>query len=243
MTVASPKDKDAGTEVLFELYHENSKIGRHTRRPDPGGVGGDGPTSIALAEGPSYDLAAAASEAATPDAISQNALAALLARAPDSEAALDLYFHARAVAGLPPGLYRHDRAAGRAVPLAVSVSPAIRAALLDPAAAAGSLVEIFVVATFAPLAARYGERGYRYALIETGRLAAGIAGAAAARGFSAFGTGEFRDRDIDRLLRLDGVDRSTLYMIFIGAGSGRSELEPARMGGARLGRRRRRGRR
>lgn len=241
MTIASPKPAGPETEILFELYHENSKIGRHVRRPEPGGAGDAEPMSAAVTDGPSYDLALAGPQAPTPGTIPMAVLVSLLAREPGREAAaLDLYFHARAVAGLPVGLYRHDRQGNRAVPVAGDASSAIPAALLDPAPSGTALVEIFVTAAFAPLAARYGERGYRYALIEAGRLAAGIARAAASLGLSALGTGEFRDRDVDRLLRLDGVDRSTLYMVFIGAGAGQPPAEPASRGEARLGRRRRR---
>lgn len=241
MTTASPKPAGPESEIFFELYHENSKIGRHVRRPEFGGAGDATPSSTWVVDGPSYDLNSSEPQNAAAGTIPLSALASLLAREPGPEAIpLDLCFHARAVAGLPVGLYRHDRQASRALPLAGDVSPAIRAALLDPAPSAAALVEIFVTAAFAPFAARYGERGYRYALIEAGRLAAEIARAAASLGLSAVGTGEFRDRDIDRLLRLDGVDRSTLYMVFIGAGAGQPPAEPAKRGEARLGRRRRR---
>jgi SagB-type dehydrogenase family enzyme len=69
-----------------------------------------------------------------------------------------------------------------------------------------------------PLKARikYGERGYRFMLMEAGHMAQNILLTAAAIGLSAIPVGGFIDDELDQLLRIDGIDELSLYLVAVG---------------------------
>ena len=73
------------------------------------------------------------------------------------------------------------------------------------------------VASFPQAIARWDERGYRLTLISAGAVARELGLVAAATGLGSVVTAAFYDREIDRLLGLDGVMRSTLLVIAVGA--------------------------
>src|SRR5437870_5278146 len=111
---------EAPDERCFELYHENSKIGRRVR-PSP--MQRLGATAASASDGDQYPLfaigeadaatspigAALGKPAPLPQAgrLSMKMLATLLSASPAVATELiDIYFHVRAVDGLPAGLYR-----------------------------------------------------------------------------------------------------------------------------------------
>jgi SagB-type dehydrogenase family enzyme len=63
---------------------------------------------------------------------------------------------------------------------------------------------------------KYGERGYRFAMLEAGHIAQNILLAATARGLGAVAVGGFIDEEVNDLLDLDGVDEAAIYMIAAG---------------------------
>jgi SagB-type dehydrogenase family enzyme len=63
---------------------------------------------------------------------------------------------------------------------------------------------------------KYGERAYRFALLEAGHITQNILLAAQAENLGAVAVGGYLDDDIDRLLSLDGVEEVSLYMTLIG---------------------------
>lgn len=67
---------------------------------------------------------------------------------------------------------------------------------------------------------KYGERGYRFMLLEAGHLGQNALLAAHALDLAAFAIGGFLDDDLDRLLDIDGLDEVSLYMIAIGRKEG-----------------------
>jgi len=63
---------------------------------------------------------------------------------------------------------------------------------------------------------KYGERGYRYALLDIGHLGQNIYLSCAALDLAIMTTCGFFDDQANKLLQIDGVDETTLYVAFIG---------------------------
>lgn len=63
---------------------------------------------------------------------------------------------------------------------------------------------------------KYGERGYRFMLLEAGHIAQNAILAANALELGACPFGGFIDDDLDRLLDIDGLDEVSLYLIAFG---------------------------
>src|SRR5204863_9224189 len=63
---------------------------------------------------------------------------------------------------------------------------------------------------------KYGDRGYRFTLLEAGHVAQNINLVAAGLGLGCINIGGYLDRQIDDLLGLDGLEHSTLYLIGVG---------------------------
>lgn len=62
----------------------------------------------------------------------------------------------------------------------------------------------------------YGERGYRYVLFEAGHLAQNISVVSNRVGLGCSTIGEFLDDELNKLLDLDGVNESILYIVVVG---------------------------
>jgi SagB-type dehydrogenase family enzyme len=76
-----------------------------------------------------------------------------------------------------------------------------------------------VVATFARSRAKYGLRGYRFALLEAGHLVQAAVTVATALGLESLPWGGFVDSAVDSHLELDGLERSCVYLLAISAPS------------------------
>ena len=87
---------------------------------------------------------------------------------------------------------------------------------VEPGIVANSVLQFFMVAAFDRAVAREGERGYRSTLLAAGGLARQIAAVAAALGLGR-ATCDFHDRELDALLSLDGLSRSAVHLLAIGA--------------------------
>jgi SagB-type dehydrogenase family enzyme len=75
---------------------------------------------------------------------------------------------------------------------------------------------IFITAMFERSVFKYGERGYRYSLLEAGHVAQNICVVTNALNLSCLPLGGFIDDRIDDLLGLDGLRQSTVYAIAVG---------------------------
>ena len=64
---------------------------------------------------------------------------------------------------------------------------------------------------------KYGQRGYRFALLEAGHLAQNVLLGAAALDLAAVPVGGFYDRKLAEFLAVDGVNEAPLYVIPIGS--------------------------
>jgi SagB-type dehydrogenase family enzyme len=129
---------------------------------------------------------------------------------------LELYVHAARVAGLSPALYHYSPKEHCLHQLRATDSALVSCATLYPDLVRSASLTLFVTAVFQRSTWKYGERGYRYALIEAGSVAQNVGLIAAALGLGCFGLGGYVDREVDDLLTLDGVTQSTVHMLCIG---------------------------
>jgi SagB-type dehydrogenase family enzyme len=131
---------------------------------------------------------------------------------------LEIYLYAARVEGLAPGLY-HYSPTRNCVHVLEGAPPleGIAAATLYPEYVSGAALVLFVTAVFERSTWKYGDRGYRYALVEAGHFAQNVAMVASSLGLGAFSLGGYVDREVDDLLGIDGVTHSTLCMVCVGS--------------------------
>lgn len=78
-------------------------------------------------------------------------------------------------------------------------------------------VGVVMTAVFWRTSNKYGERGYRYALLESGHIGQNIHLVSEALGVKCCALGGVRDERVERLLRIDGVSESVVYALALGA--------------------------
>jgi SagB-type dehydrogenase family enzyme len=94
-------------------------------------------------------------------------------------------------------------------PMLASASPL--PSLLDDAAAA-----VLVLAVFGRTRFKYGQRGYRFALLEAGHVVQNVVLAAAALDVVALPFGGYYDARVDDVVGADGVEESVVYAVVLG---------------------------
>jgi SagB-type dehydrogenase family enzyme len=131
---------------------------------------------------------------------------------------IELYCIVRNVEHLERGLYVYDprrhglyelRRADLAAPLSQSL-PSMETAIHDTAAA------IMLVAVMPRIRFKYGERAYRFALLEIGHIAQNLLLAAQAEGASAVPIGGFLDDAANDVVGVDGLNEAVQYVVLIG---------------------------
>ena len=85
---------------------------------------------------------------------------------------------------------------------------------------AESAVVLAVTGMFWRARFKYGDRAYRFTLIEAGHVAQNVLLAAAALRLSAVPVGGFYDRAVDALLGIDGIHEASLYLVSVGHRAG-----------------------
>lgn len=122
------------------------------------------------------------------------------------------------VGGLPRGAYRYE---SNWHSLELLRDGDFRASLSDWVPQQPYLRDagvVFALVGFAGrVGERFGERGYRYMLLEAGHIAQNICLLSCAAGFGVLPVGAFVDSAFDRLLGLDGVTQISLYFVAVGA--------------------------
>jgi SagB-type dehydrogenase family enzyme len=130
---------------------------------------------------------------------------------------LELYVHVRAVSGLEPGLYHFQATAGLLQRLRPLSDDEFVPAFVQPEVIGSAAAVILITALFERTTFKYGERGYRFALIEAGHVAQNIDLIAGALHLPAVNLGGFFDRELEALLDIDGVEQSLVYAVAIGS--------------------------
>jgi SagB-type dehydrogenase family enzyme len=133
---------------------------------------------------------------------------------------LELYAVVRDVDGLAPAFYHYDplddvlETLPRAVCLA-DIAPAMPWPELEPALA-GAAVALIVSGVFWRNRFKYGQRGYRFVLLEAGHVAQNALLAATALELGSVPVGGFYDALLDGALGFDGLNEGAIYAILIG---------------------------
>jgi SagB-type dehydrogenase family enzyme len=118
---------------------------------------------------------------------------------------------------LAPGLYHYqpldhslEKLAAEA-PQTVLERSVMYPELIEKAAAVLLFSAVFPRTRF-----KYGERGYRFCLLDCGHLAQNLWLMATALGLGAVTMGGFLDDELNQLLELDGVEEAVLYSLVVG---------------------------
>lgn len=130
---------------------------------------------------------------------------------------LEIFVQARTVSRLPAGLYHYNPLKHhlRLLCNGTNADQIERCFLSDTIPEHASLL-IFVTALFGRSTFKYGQRGYRFVLLEAGHVAQNINLAASALKLGCLNVGGFFDRETDAFLNLDGISHSTLYVVVVG---------------------------
>lgn len=144
---------------------------------------------------------------------------------------VDLFILPRSVQGLEAGAWFYNSsqhslvpvAASGEAPTAVANTTSMPRTVLDLEHAQ---VVLALVGVFSVEVAKYGRRGYRFALQESGHLAQNVHLAATALGLGSVAMGAFYDDEVNRLLGLDGVRESALYLTPVGVPAPAPSREP-----------------
>jgi SagB-type dehydrogenase family enzyme len=129
---------------------------------------------------------------------------------------LELFCVPNAVDGLAPGIWHYDAIAHSLTALDRDPAPVdLGSWTIEPWPATAALV-VVVAAAFWRSRFKYGQRAYRFTLLEAGHVGQNLLLAATASGMAAAPVGGFWDRVVDRDLGLDGVDESALYLLAVG---------------------------
>ncbi len=132
---------------------------------------------------------------------------------------LEIFFHSAHIKGLQAGLYHYNSAKRNLQVLRQADETArIGEAMAQPNVNVprGAALIVFITAIFERSIFKYGDRGYRFILLEAGHVAQNLNLVANALGLGSLNIGGFFDREIDEFLNLDGVTQSTIYMTAIG---------------------------
>lgn len=130
---------------------------------------------------------------------------------------LEIYAHAARVRGLSPGLYHYDPEEEALDVLREGDGSSDLAALVfQPELLSGAAAVVMISAVFLRTTFKYGDRGYRFALLEAGHVCQNATLTAGEMGLAAAPIGGYLDREVDRYLGLDGLTESVVYMLLIG---------------------------
>lgn len=130
---------------------------------------------------------------------------------------LEIFFFSSRVKGLNAGLYHYNPPKKNLRFLGQEENSAWLAnALVQSNLSQEASIFFFITAMFERTVLKYGDRGYRFVLLEAGHVAQNINLVASGLGLGCVNIGGFFDRQVDQLLGLDGLTHSTIYVIGIG---------------------------
>ena len=129
----------------------------------------------------------------------------------------EVYIAVRKVSGVDPGIY-HYNVLNHEIELLIPDDPTekIYEVCCGQEYVRQASIVIMISGVVARTKLKYGERGYRYALLDIGHLGQNIYLSCTCLDLSIMTTCGFFDDEANRLLRLDGVDETAMYVAFIG---------------------------
>jgi SagB-type dehydrogenase family enzyme len=130
---------------------------------------------------------------------------------------MEIYPVINNVSGLKQGIYHYAVKEHALEQLRTGdFSSQIASACLKQEAAGTAQVCIVLGCIFARLCYKYGERGYRYALIEAGHIGQNIYLQATSLGMGAVAMGAFYDDKLNELLGIDAEQETAIYVLAVG---------------------------
>ena len=130
---------------------------------------------------------------------------------------IETYVVAHAVRDVPPGAYHYDiRAHELEMIRAGDLRGPLAAAVLGQGLCAEAPAVIVWTAVFARSKWKYGQRAYRYIYLDAGHIAENLALAAVSLGLGTCQIGALFDDEVNKLLDVDGVEESVIYMSVAG---------------------------
>lgn len=130
---------------------------------------------------------------------------------------LELYVIALNVDGLMSGLYHYDPRAHNLSQLVVGdLRPALARTIFIEEAAQTAAAAIVLTGVFGRSKIKYGERAYRFVLMEAGHAMQNICLTGTALGIGVCPVGGFIDDNMNDLLDVDGVEEASLYAATLG---------------------------
>jgi SagB-type dehydrogenase family enzyme len=130
---------------------------------------------------------------------------------------LELYVAAMNVDGLNPGLYHYDVRSHSLTLLAPGdCRPSLIKATFIKEAIEKAAAVIILSGVFGRSKIKYGERAYRFVLLEVGHAMQNACLAATALGIGVCPIGGFIDDNLNDLLDVDGIEEAALYAVSIG---------------------------
>ena len=130
---------------------------------------------------------------------------------------LEVFVQVRHVDQLAPGIYHYN-------PLRHHLrnvregdyTDQLSRCLIEHAIPENASLLIFITALFERSTIKYGDRGYRFVLLEAGHVAQNINIVCSGFRLGSLNVGGFFDREFDAFLQLDGITHSNIYMVAIG---------------------------
>lgn len=129
----------------------------------------------------------------------------------------EIYLAIRHVSGIAPGVY-HYEVPQHALALLSRGYPEDKVfeICLEQEHVRRASVVVLISAVMSRTKRKYGERGYRYVLLDIGHLAQNLSLASTALGVAVTTSGGFWDDGANGLLRLHGIDEVVMYIAFLG---------------------------
>jgi SagB-type dehydrogenase family enzyme len=140
---------------------------------------------------------------------------------------LELYVIALNVSALTNGIY-HYAPIGSGLELRCEVTvpaPLLSYLFMGQTLVTESAFICVITAEFSRLMRKYGDRGYRYVLIEAGHVAQNVNLVATSLGLGSCNLGGFFDRELGQLLQLDLDEEFPLYGVAVGVPEGMDRTE------------------
>jgi SagB-type dehydrogenase family enzyme len=131
---------------------------------------------------------------------------------------IEIYVAAQEVSGLAPAVYHYNPKTHSLETVAThNAFERIRGASLYPEIVGRANLYLMLVAVFARTCQKYGERGYRFVLLDCGHVAQNLHLVGTAVGLGSVGIGGFLDDPLNELLELDGVNEAVVHTIAVGS--------------------------
>lgn len=130
----------------------------------------------------------------------------------------ELYLAALNVEGLKRGTYHFSPGSNELEILALNddIGTLMNESIIDAAQFKDWAASVIVTGAFGKAITKYGERGYRYVLLDAGHIGQNVYLVANALNLGAVGVCGFYDDNLNDVLFLDGQDESALYVMLLG---------------------------